>query len=69
MMSGGEGRMRTLVGILWRTGLLLLLELAVLWACGRGQPESIYPPGYAVAFSAVIIFIFAVVTAGRQGQP
>ena len=23
----------------------------------------------AVAFSAVIIFIFAVVTAGRQGQP
>jgi hypothetical protein len=61
--------MRTLVGVLWRTGLLLLLELAVLWACLRGQPQSVYPAGYAVAFSALIIFCFAVATAGRQGQP
>lgn len=61
--------MRTLVSVLWRTGLLLLLELGVLWACERGQPESAYPPAYAVAFSAVIIFLFAAVTTGRQGQP
>ena len=61
--------MRTLVSVLWRTGLLLLLELGVLWACERGQPVSAYPSGYAVAFSALIIFCFAVVTASRQGQP
>ncbi len=61
--------MRTLGGILARTLLLLAIELAVLWACGRGQPESAYPAGYAVAFSALIIFWFAVATTGRQGQP
>ena len=61
--------MNRLVGVLWRTLLLLLIELAVLWACGRGQPDSAYPPAYAVAFSAVILFLFAAVTTGRQGWP
>jgi hypothetical protein len=59
--------MRILV-VIWRTLLLLALELAVLWACGRGQPESAFAPAYPVVFSALIIFVFAIVTTGPLGQ-
>jgi hypothetical protein len=60
--------MPALLSVVGRTVLLLALELALLWACYRGQPQPDYPLTLLIAFSALIIFGFVVATAPRRGQ-
>ncbi|HEV2238553.1 MAG TPA: hypothetical protein VGR57_17985 [Ktedonobacterales bacterium] len=60
--------MRALVSVIGRTALLLALELALLWACFRGQPQADYSLTLLIAFSALIIFFFVLATGRRRGQ-